>query len=199
MKLSVVVPIFNEAELLPSCLDSLLLQKRVPDEVVCVIDERTRDKSDQICRKYPVGCVYTHSGKLTVRDAGIRWSRGDIIVSVDADCYYPNTHLQDVEEIFLDPEYVAASGWHHWPVPMPRLVLNAWYRRRLSGSSSAFRKWAYFRVGGFNLKVDQHNHHEMVREEETGFLHKLRLIGRIGWIETPCRHLRRPFESRIDA
>lgn len=134
--------------------------------------------------------LYANSGKLTVRDAGIRWSQGDVIVAVDADCTYPPTHLQDVAEIFLDREYVAASGWHPWPIPTPRLILNAWYRRRLSGSSSAFRKDAYFKICGFNLNIDQHDHKQMVREEETGFYRRMKALGRVGWIRSPCRHLR---------
>jgi hypothetical protein len=50
---------------------------------------------------------------------------------------------------------------------------------RLSGSSSAFRRDAYFKVGGFNLSINQFDVNEMVREEEHTFVERLKKLGKV--------------------
>lgn len=197
MRLSIVLPIFNEEEFLGRCLDSMMMQDRCPDEILCVVDCRTRDRSEDICRKYPVRLLHAGPGKLNARDLGINLARGDVIVAIDADRYYPPTFLSDIESVLSDNRCIAARGWTKF-VGGIHGILNQYFRDRISGGSSAFYKWAYHAVGGFDLTIDQHDHRAMVEEEEIQFLRRLKTIGKIGNIKTYSRHLRNnPLKSRI--
>jgi glycosyltransferase involved in cell wall biosynthesis len=195
MKLSVVVPIYNEEKFLGPCLTGLLHQTRKPDEIVCVIDTRTTDMSELICQDYSSRLFKSSPGKLTARDIGIKRTSCEIIVGLDADVLCPPTYLQDVERIFQDDSVIAAHGWTEQPAP--QFLLEFWYKSRLSGRNSAFRQSAYESTGGFDLTIDQNSRREMVAEEEIAFLHKLRALGQVGWIKTPCQHLRSLWEHRI--
>lgn len=51
IKVSVIIPIYNEQEYLPQCLDSICGQTLQDIEILCVNDEST-DKSEEIIREY---------------------------------------------------------------------------------------------------------------------------------------------------
>lgn len=51
MKLSLIIPIYNVADFLPACLDSVLAQTRQPDEVL-LVDDGSTDTSGEIARQY---------------------------------------------------------------------------------------------------------------------------------------------------
>jgi len=127
-------------------------------------------------------------------------ARGNIIVSVDADTFYPPNWLNLMLRWFKRPSVVG--------VVAPRLVnpeenVLASYASaflslvdvgpflaggmRTPGQGVAFYREAYFEVGGFDLTINQLNVHEMVREEEIRFAMKLRRLGRVpvDW-QAPC-------------
>jgi len=98
--------------------------------------------------------------------------------------------LENIHEKFSKGNYVALCGWTYFNAPF--FLIKAWYSSRLSGRSSAFLKRAYFEVGGFNFNIDQFNAASLVMEEEINFKKKLERLGKIGWIDVPCYHLREP-------
>ncbi|MDR0542585.1 MAG: glycosyltransferase, partial [Dysgonamonadaceae bacterium] len=51
IKISVIVPVYNVAKLLPRCIDSLLGQTLQDIEII-LIDDASTDNSLEICRKY---------------------------------------------------------------------------------------------------------------------------------------------------
>src|SRR5215470_5993271 len=59
---SVIVPARNEAENLPACLKSILVQDDVPFEVI-VVDDNSTDKTFEIASSYPG--VHVMRGKAT--------------------------------------------------------------------------------------------------------------------------------------
>ena len=190
--LSVVLPIFNEEKYLPTCLESFANQTYKNFEIIAVVDVRTNDRSVDILRYYsgilPIRILYSQPGKLYARHIGIVNSNYDIIVAVDGDCYYPPTFLEDIYRKFNKGNYIALCGWTYHEVPF--FLLKIWYGSRLSGRSSAFLKEGYFMIGGFNFDIDQFNAYSLVMEEEVNFKRRLERMGKIGWIDTPCYHLR---------
>lgn len=96
VKVSVVVPVYNAAEYLPYCLDSLLGQTLEGLEVI-VVNDGSMDSSGDILESY--GKVWSgltivhqkHAGQGMARNAGVERAVGECIGFVDADDYVENT------------------------------------------------------------------------------------------------------------
>ncbi len=87
MKVSVVIPAFNRAALLPRALDSLRVQTHPPDEVIVVDDGSTDGTAERIARRYPE-CRWLRQpnrGVSAARNLGIRAARNPWIALLDSD------------------------------------------------------------------------------------------------------------------
>jgi glycosyltransferase involved in cell wall biosynthesis len=123
------------------------------------------------------------NGKLTARDTGIRMASGDIIVAVDCDCKFPPNFINLLIDPFKNPDVIAVQGLTDHGSPLIEIVgqlpLRRWYQQRISGRASAFRRSAYFALGGFDLSINQKDMDAMVNEEEVGFRQKLQSLGKV--------------------
>jgi hypothetical protein len=68
--------------------------------------------------------------------------------------------------------------------------------KKMPGSNSAYKKEAYFKIGGFNLGIDQLDRKTIYKEEEINFYKKLSKIGKVvcepkGVVITSARHIKR--------
>lgn len=99
MFLSIIVPVYNGAQYLSACLDSLLAQDISPKEyqILCVNDGST-DTSGAILAEYAAAnsnilvLQQPNSGVVAARNAGLKAASGDYIWFVDADDeILPNT------------------------------------------------------------------------------------------------------------
>lgn len=83
---SVVIPCWNQAHFLAEAIESALEQTYAPVEIV-VVDDGSDDNSGQVARRYP-GVEYRRQpnrGPAAARNAGLRASRGEFVVFLDAD------------------------------------------------------------------------------------------------------------------
>jgi glycosyltransferase involved in cell wall biosynthesis len=83
---SVVIPCYNQARYLPQAIESALGQSHARREVV-VIDDGATDDTSAVAGRYPdVHCVrQRNQGLSAARNTGLRHSRGDYVVFLDAD------------------------------------------------------------------------------------------------------------------
>ena len=51
MKISVVIPVYNEEKYIKNCLDSLMKQEEKPDEII-VVDGKSKDKTKLIIKSF---------------------------------------------------------------------------------------------------------------------------------------------------
>lgn len=92
MTLSVIVPVYNTEKYLRRCLDSILAQTRLPDEIICVNDGST-DGSQSILEEYTtknqlIKVISKENGGLvSARKAGIKVATSDRVTYVDSDDY----------------------------------------------------------------------------------------------------------------
>lgn len=90
MKISVIVPIYNCAQYLCACLDSILTQTYRDLEVI-VIDDGSSDGSWDICMAYAAAdpriraIRQANQGVSAARNAGLDIASGQLIAFVDAD------------------------------------------------------------------------------------------------------------------
>ena len=87
MSVSVIIPAYNRATLLPLTLDAVLAQTARPDEVI-VVDDGSTDATAAVAEAYPppVRCIrIENSGDLAARNVGLRAARADRVAFCDSD------------------------------------------------------------------------------------------------------------------
>jgi glycosyltransferase involved in cell wall biosynthesis len=92
MSVSVIIPAYNRATLLPLTLDAVLAQTLPPDEVI-VVDDGSTDGTADVARNYRAGndgtkvtCIVTaNGGDLAARNIGLRAASGDTVAFCDSD------------------------------------------------------------------------------------------------------------------
>ena len=111
---SVVIPSFNRASLLPRALDSVFGQNGIRLEIIVVDDGSTDDTREMTIRRYPqVRYAYQdNSGPSSARNRGMGMARGEFIAFLDSDDEWPDGSLQprlallenrpDVDMVFSD-------------------------------------------------------------------------------------------------
>lgn len=100
MKVSVVIPTYNEEKGIAACLDCLVNQEEKPDEII-LVDNNCSDKTAQIAKKYGV-CVVTEEaqGMIPARNKGFNSAQYEIIARTDADTHVPKNWIKLIKENF---------------------------------------------------------------------------------------------------
>ena len=85
MKISVVIPTYNRADFLPSCLQSVLNQTVRVDEII-VVDDGSTDSTSNIVKEFDVSYLYQpNSGVAKARNVGIQKAKNEWIAFLDSD------------------------------------------------------------------------------------------------------------------
>jgi len=116
MKVSVVIPVFNEEKYIKNCLDSLMRQKEKPDEII-VVDNNCTDKTVSIVKKFEGVKIISEKrqGIIPTRNTGFDQVTGDIIARCDADTFLPPDWIKNIKNSFLKDKSIVA-------VSMPVLI-----------------------------------------------------------------------------
>ncbi len=106
---SLLVPCHNEAVVIEAKLESLLALDYPKEKLqILVLDDGSTDETAAIVRRYKARGVELLSsariGKASVLHRGILASRGEILISTDADSFFGPETLQRVVPYFDDPE-----------------------------------------------------------------------------------------------
>jgi len=118
MKLSILIPVFNEEKTVGSVLESLYSLKipNITKEII-VVDDGSRDKSPEILKKKkrenPKLIVITHEknkGKGAAIQTGIKKATGDIILIQDADLEYNPKDIPMLLEPIIDKKAKVVYG-----------------------------------------------------------------------------------------
>jgi glycosyltransferase involved in cell wall biosynthesis len=87
MKVSIVIPTYNRADLLVETLDSVLAQTVPPGEII-VVDDGSSDSTSERIRafKEPITYVYQeNNGRSSARNRGLALASGDYVMFLDSD------------------------------------------------------------------------------------------------------------------
>lgn len=97
--ISVVVPIYNVADYLPKCVDSILAQSYTNIEVL-LVDDGSTDDSGQICDAYlsedsRIRVIHKANGGLSdARNAGLDCCKGEYVTFIDSDDWVHRQYLE---------------------------------------------------------------------------------------------------------
>jgi len=116
MKVSIVIPVYNEAERLDACLRSIAAQTVAPYQVI-VVDNNSTDDSVIIAQRYGFVTVLREprQGVVHARNRGFDAARAGIIGRIDADTILPTHWVAQVQALFAaDASLSAVSGAPHY-------------------------------------------------------------------------------------
>lgn len=133
MKVSVIIPAYNEAGSIAETLRCILAQT-YPDLEVIVVDNNSTDDTAAIARSFQVKVVSeTRKGTMWACERGRREASGDIIVRMDADCRPCPEWIARGVRRFARNDISAVSGpYDYYDAP--------WYFRL---SSNIAQRWLY--------------------------------------------------------
>lgn len=167
MKISVVIPAHNEEKYLPTCLKSLKKQTFQDFEII-VVDNNSTDKTSEVAKKYDVHVVgEPKKGVGAARKKGFEQAKGDIIVSTDADCTFPENWLEKIHQSFTkDKKIIALYGISALDdnSNIKKLLsrvgtrtffqINDWLKKKqFTGCNLAVKKTAYSKTHGFDPNI----------------------------------------------
>ena len=177
MKLSFVIPAYNEEKYISQCLESVLREvkdKKYETEII-VVNNASLDRTGEVAQSFSDVLVVDEpmKGLVRARRAGYLASSGDLIANIDADTKLPKGWVEKVfSEFATNENLVALSGpyiyydFKAWE----NLLVKIWYyfgywhylfnkvvfkkSGLLQGGNFIVRKTAMEKIGGFNLKFD---------------------------------------------
>ncbi len=99
--ISIVIPVYNTAQYLPACIDSIIQQSYKDFEMILVDDGSTDDSPelcDQYAAQYPfvTALHYENHGPSFARNKGTEAAKGDYILYIDSDDLIVPGHLQSM-------------------------------------------------------------------------------------------------------
>ena len=195
MKISFVIPAYNEEAYLAGCLTSIVgrITRTGADAEIIVVNNSSTDATRTIALSFP-GVVLIDEpvkGLARARQAGYRAASGELIANVDADNMLPEGWLEKVLGEFSTDEGLAAlSGpLHYYDVPLrtrfcttffycigyAAYLLSHYVLKRggmLQGGNFILRKSALEAIGGYNTDIAFYG-------EDTDIARRMQAAGRI--------------------
>ena len=110
-RVTVVIPVLDDAPHLARCLRALRRQDRVPDEVL-VVDNGSRDDSARVAQAHGARVIVCEEpGIPAASAAGYDAASGDVLLRLDADCHPGPAWVRTMADAFdAHPGTVAVTG-----------------------------------------------------------------------------------------
>lgn len=102
MKLSIIIPTYNEQKYIEDCLKTLTVQTYSNYEII-VVDDGSTDKTLDKIKNFKVKLLQQkHKGPALARNLGAKESIGEILVFLDADMIFAPDFLEKLVRPILD-------------------------------------------------------------------------------------------------
>lgn len=120
MDISVIVPLYNEAESLPELqkwIERVMAQNGFSYEVIYVNDGSTDNSWEviqQLAAENPAVkgvCFRRNYGKSPALDTGFRRATGDVVITMDADLQDSPDEIPKLYRMITEEKYDLVSGW----------------------------------------------------------------------------------------
>lgn len=206
MKISVVIPAYNEEKRISACLKSIFNQTKAPYEVI-VVDNNSKDNTAGIARELGATVITEmRQGVTFARNTGFDAAQGDVIARTDADTIVASNWIERINKHFEEDQALdAISGPAVFGIrvfnPLLRFLVFEANKRifghyGLFGPNFAIRKSAWERVKDEVCLDDERVHEDtdmaihIGKEGKIGFDSKLK-------VRTSARRLRQSPSSLL--
>ena len=167
--ISVVVPAFKAAHLLPRVLAPLMaMHRRGEVEEVIVVDDVSPDDTAAIAANLGARVIVMdrNGGPGAARNRAAEEARGDVLWFVDSDVIAWEDGAEKVRAAFADPEVAAVFGSYdstpdgqHW-FSRYKNLMHRFYHQRAERDAHTFwagcgavRKDVFLKIGGFDIET----------------------------------------------
>jgi len=167
MQISIIIPVYNDAEHLFDCVSALKRSPRTDSEII-VVDDGSTDDTPRVAANMGVRVLMLpeNSGPAAARNYGAQYARGEILLFVDADVVLAAGMIDRIEKVFQDqPELTAVFGsYDAYPeafgvVSQYRNLLHHFVHQNGHCEASTFwagcgaiRRSVFEAIGGFDEK-----------------------------------------------
>lgn len=166
MKISIVIPCYNQAQYLPEAIESALNQTKKAHEII-VVNDGSPDETRYVAKQYPEirYIEQVNKGLASARNTGLMNMTGDYFFPLDADDIMIDDCLQRITDTIAETnaDIIAPSfkcfGKYTEPVilmPEPKLtdfrLVDGQPMNRI-GYFSAIKKDALLEVGGYSPRM----------------------------------------------
>jgi glycosyltransferase involved in cell wall biosynthesis len=164
LRISIVIPVYNEEQHLAACLEAIARQTVKPFEVL-VIDNNSTDDTIKVASAFTFAKVLKEKrqGVVHARDKGFNSARGEIIGRIDADTIISDEWVATIQKLFnpnsIEMPIDAVSGAvSYYDLPWSELVgrLDLTFRQWIAdglgrdvflyGSNMAVRRSAWLKA-----------------------------------------------------
>ena len=183
LKISVIMPVFNEAKVLRDTLNRINLTS---NEELIVVDGGSTDETLSIAKKFTEKVFVAHTGRARVMNYGADKSEGEILLFLHADCILPVQGFQMIRET-LEEKGTVAGGFYlsiDQRGPGFRLIeymsnVRASLTSLIYGDQGMFlRKDTFDQISGFK---------DMPLMEDIEISRRLSRLGRIAFLKPPIK------------
>lgn len=195
LKLSIVIPAYNEEKYLGKCLESVLreIEKSKREIEVIVVNNASSDKTKEVALLFKGVKVIDEQkkGLVWARQAGYLVSKGNIVANIDSDSWLSE---QWIEKVFCEFEknqkLVGLSGPYIYPEMSHAFnrIVKLWYGvgilfhlfnqyilkrgAMMQGGNFVVRKDAMEKIGGFNTEIEFYG-------EDTDVACRIQKVGKV--------------------
>lgn len=163
MKVSIVIPAYNEEKDIGACLSSLEEQTFKDFEII-VVDDGSKDNTVKIAKSFKKVKVIMgeHKGPGVSRNLGSRVAKGEILVFVDADMTFDKDYIKNlIKPIIEDKKGQIIGSTHDYEIVknISNIWSRCWGKIRVDKNQAktikifrAIRKDKFKEFGGFDPK-----------------------------------------------
>ena len=158
-----VIPTLNEEKNLPKVLKDI---SNTVDEII-VVDGYSKDKTVDVAKKFEVKVIYDDVGKGSALRRGMKEAKGDIIITMDADCSHRSSEIGLLTEgikagfdICMGSRFIQGGGTEDMPWYRKLgnkffvFLVNFMWKMNYSDLCYGYRSFRKDRIQKLNLKSD---------------------------------------------
>ncbi len=194
MKISLIIPAYNEEDSIGRCIDAALKNSNGAFHEIIVIDNASTDRTKSVVEeKIKSGTGSTilrvipepEKGLVRARQRGLIEATGDLLAYTDADTLLPVGWVEKALDVFKNEKVMCLSGpyRYHDGIAWKNTVMTfLWYLSAplsyrivgymVLGGNFIARKWALEKMGGFDKSIEFYG-------EDTDIARRLSKIGKV--------------------
>lgn len=161
VKVSVIIPTYNEEKDILDCLKSLESQSFKDFEII-VVDDGSKDKTREVVKKFKKVKLIEgeHKGPGISRNLGAKNAEGEILILIDADMTFDKDYIKNlIDPILKDKKLIGTTHDYEIVPDIKNIWSRCWGKIRVSKEESkkitifrAIRKSKFLELGGFDPK-----------------------------------------------